>query len=80
MSRQDGINGQVPDDREDISLKPIHQGLCVPGRLTDRPPRPPLSGDLLEATVILPLWRFGVLLLRLGLCFAFGHRIGTGSE
>jgi hypothetical protein len=24
--------------------------------------------------------RFGVLLLRLGLCFAFGHRIGTGSE
>jgi hypothetical protein len=80
MGCQDGINGQVTDDREDISLKAIHQGLCVPWRLTNRPPCPPFAGHLLQASVSHTLYVFGLLLLCFGFCFAFGHRIGAGSK
>jgi hypothetical protein len=49
------INGQVPDAREDICLKPIHKTLRVPWRLTNRPPCPPLAGHLLKAILCLAL-------------------------
>jgi hypothetical protein len=67
MARLDGINGQMTDDGEDISLKPIHQGLCMPRRLADGPPCPPFSGDLFKAVVSLTLKHFDFLLLRFGL-------------
>jgi hypothetical protein len=80
VPRFNGINGQMPDNGEDISFEPIHQRLCVPGRFANRPPSPPHSRDLLKTRLRFTLTRFNLLLLCLGFGSAFGHRIAAGCQ
>jgi hypothetical protein len=80
MGCLDGMNGQMPYDGKDISLKPIHQSFRVPWRLANRPPGPPLAGHVLKAVLSLALGCLSFFLRCFGFRLAFGHRIDAGRS